>query len=418
MKTMRWIAKVDFIRHPSFFLLFLALCFAGCAAPVNITSPPALIATPVGVPIVRVRLLANQTHLTISASASPSYATDSNPYRRSLSLSPQAHYTLTFSPAGWSLGGSPLGLGKLTIFPAADGTVAINNRRYRGEYQLVPISSAAFDVINQVDVENYLKGVILGEMYPSWPYEAYRAQAVAARTYAIYESRTAPAGQAWNLYADTRSQVYEGMKGESRLGNQAVDSTRGIVLAYGPRGQERIFCAYFSSCSGGITQDSSAVFGFDLPPLRAHLVGNFCAGSPHYLWTVTLSKASLTDRIRRWGQIYNRPERDMANVSQINVRSNNALGRPTSFVVTDARNRHYVLACEDLRHAVNSGGTVLRSSYVSLSNGSWAITFLGHGAGHGVGLDQWAAQELARRGYRHESILLWSYPGAVLIRAY
>jgi stage II sporulation protein D len=418
MKTMRWIAKLDFILHPSFFILCFCLFFAGCAAPVTTTLPPALIATPAGVPIVRVRLLANQTHLTLSATANPSYATDSDTRRRSLSLSPQAHYTLTFSPAGWSLGGSPLGLGKLIIYPASDGSVAINNHRYRGEYELVPISSAAFDVINQVDIESYLKGVILGEMYPSWPYEAYRAQAVAARTYAIYESRTAPAGQPWNLYADTRSQVYGGIKDESARGNQAVDSTRGVVLAYGPRGEERIFCAYFSSCSGGITQDSSAVFGFDLPPLRAHRVGNYCAASPNYLWTKELSKASLTDRFRRWGQIYNRPEREMASLSRIDVRTTNSLGRPTSFTVTDSRGRHYVLACEDLRHAVNSGGTVLRSSYVSISNGSWAITFTGHGSGHGVGLDQWAAEELARQGYKHESILLWSYPGAVLIRAY
>ncbi|HWB54462.1 MAG TPA: SpoIID/LytB domain-containing protein, partial [Tepidisphaeraceae bacterium] len=297
-------------------------------------------------------------------------------------------------------------------------TVSINNQRYRGTYQLVPISSGTFDVINQVDIESYLKGVILAEMLPHWDYEAYRAQAIAARTYAIYESRTAPAGQSWNLYDDTRSQAYGGMRDETEMGNRAVDSTRGIVLAYGPSGHERIFCTYFSSCSGGVTQDSQAVFGFDLPPLRAHLVGNLCADSPLYRWTVTLSKTSLTDRIRQWGQIHNQPERSISRVSRIDVHTVNALGRPNSFEISDTRGRRYVLPCEDFRHAVNSKGTVLHSSYVSTDNGQQYITFHGRGSGHGVGMDQYAVEELARRGYHCEQILLWSYPGAVLMRAY
>ncbi|HEY1686768.1 MAG TPA: SpoIID/LytB domain-containing protein [Tepidisphaeraceae bacterium] len=418
---MRRIAQLDFILHPSYFILFLflCLCVSGCVAPVGTSiQPPPLIATPAGVPVVRVRLLANQTHLTISASSAPNYSTDTNPRRHSLDLARQSRYTLTLSPAGWSLGGSPLGLGRLRIYQAGDGTIAINNKRYRGDYELVPVSTASFDVVNQVDVESYLKGVILGEMYPKWPYEAYRAQAVAARTYAIYESRTAPAGQSWNLYADTRSQVYGGMRDESPLGNQAVDSTRGVVLAYGPRGEERIFCAYFSSCSGGVTQDSSAVFGFDLPPLRAHVVGNWCSASPQFVWTVNLSKWNLAERFRRWGQINARPIREISSVNRIDVHTVNAYHRPTSFVITDNHGRHWVLPCEELRHAVNTGGTVLRSSFVSTYNGSVSITFTGHGSGHGVGLDQWACAALAKAGYRHESILLWSYPGAVLIRAY
>lgn len=393
------------------------LFFSGCAA-TSPSLPPPLIATPTGVPIVRVRLMGNQTHVIVSASQSPTVSTSAGATPRPITLQPGARYSLSLSPAGWSLGGYPLGSGTLTILPAVDGSVAVNNRQYRGEYQFVPTSTAAFDVINQVDVESYLKGVIMREMFPHWSLEAYRAQAVAARTYAIYESRTAPPGQSWNLYDDTRSQVYGGMKDETPIGNDAVDSTRGIVLAYGPRGKERIFCAYFSSCSGGITQDSSAVFGFDLPPLRAHVVGNLCAASPRYLWHVTLSKTDLTNRIRRWGRTNNRPEQNMSPVSRIDVRTVNAFRRPTSFLITDIRGRHYALPCEDFRHAVNSGHTVLYSSFVSIDNYRSTIHFTGHGAGHGVGLDQWACQELARRGYHHEQILLWSYPGAVLIRAY
>ena len=414
---MRRQLDLELIGIGKLFVFFILLFFAGCASPPGGTPPP-LVAAPVGVPLLRVRLLANQTRLSISATQPPAISTTSNTHARVLDLRAGAKYWLTLSPAGWSLGGSPLGLGTLTISPAADGTVAINNHRYRGEYQLVPVSAASFDVINEIDVERYLRGVILSEMLPHWSYEAYRAQAVAARTYAIYQARTAPPGQAWNLYADTRSQVYGGMNDESQIGNQAVDSTRGIVLAYGRRGEERIFCTYFSSCSGGITQDCSAVFGYDLPPLRAHIVGNLCAASPHYQWSVALTKESLTARIRHWGQTNNRPERDMDRVNRIDVRTVNALNRPTSFFITDVHGRRYALACEDFRHAVNAGGEVLHSSFISITNGPDLIRFVGHGAGHGVGLDQWACEELARRGYSHEQILLWSYPGAVLIRAY
>ena len=253
---------------------------------------------------VRVRLLQNLDNVLITAAQPPIVQASGTPEAHRLNVPSGTEVAITLAGSGWQAGGVDLGIGEeLHIRPAFDGGVRVNGHAYRGTYRLVAVSPGRFDVINDVDLDSYLKGVIAREMPSRWDIEAYKAQAIAARTYALYEVATA-GSRYWHVYDDTRSQVYGGMASETSKAVQAVEQTSGVVLAYGPLGRERIFKAYFSSCCGGIGQSAADALGdADIPPLTERNVGALCNASPHFNWgPVAFSKAELTRRVRAWAR--------------------------------------------------------------------------------------------------------------------
>lgn len=330
----------------------------------------------------------------------------------------------------WVAGGVPLGGGELTLTPGRVASMSVNGSVYRGRYRLVPVTGFSFDVINDVDVDSYLKSVLPKELYSGWSEEAYKAQAIAARTYAIYESRTAGAKRHWDLYADQRSQMYGGMAAESSKSIRAVDETAGVVAAYGPAGKERIFKAYFSSTCGGRTQSARDAFGDEyIQPLSEQNRGTICSISPKFNWgPVTIGKNELSRRFAVWAKRKSeaqgtpRPELKMDGVARIEQAFLNSVKRPVYFYVTDRKGAKFLMRAEEVRSAISTdhGNSeyVFSSDFNVIDEGSTIRFIDGHGFGHGVGLCQFCAQRLATEGWRHEDIVVWSYPGAKLIRAY
>jgi stage II sporulation protein D len=378
-------------------------------------------------PRVRVRLLAAQTQALLSATEPPivrAAAGASGPNR--LNIPSGSQVALTLSKAGaWTIGDVPLGSGELTLEPAAEASVSVNGKPYRGTYRFVPVGGGKFDVVNHVDVDSYLKSVVPKEMFREWDPEAYKAQAIAARTYALYEARTAGGGPHWDLFPDVRSQVYGGYAAESDKSRDAVDDTAGIVLAArNEKGHERIFKAYFSSCCGGITQSAYDAFGEPwTEPLSEQYIGPVCNTSKWFNWgPVTVRKDELTRRFRAWGKSREKPEKDMGDVATIKVAVANRFGRPVRFEVVDGRGNRFHWRGEELRWAVNyeaQPGTTLRSSFCRIVDNGDTIAFVdGHGFGHGVGLCQYCAQARAEAGWAHEDIVLRSFPRSKLVRAY
>ncbi len=376
-----------------------------------------------GAPVVRVLIMENVASVQIGATDPPTIHAASGLVSR-IGLAGGSQATIALTPAGWRIGDFPFGSGELRIDPSKEGDVAIDGHAYRGKFRLIPKSLNKFDVVNDVDIDSYLMGVLAKELLPAWHPSAYRAQAIVARTYAIYCARTSSAGAGYDLFSDTRSQVYGGISAESAKSRDAVEATRGIVVAAGEPGQERIFKAYFSSCCGGITQ--SAVVAFGDPPneaLSEQSNGNRCAISPHFSWgPVKLSKAEVTRRLRLWGTRHDLPEKSIGDVSKIEILSTNRYGRPESFTVLDRSGRLYRLGCEDLRVAMGTDatdGNKLPSSFCRPVNGIDTIQFAdGHGLGHGVGMCQWCAQAEATAGISHERIVLQAFPKSVLVKAY
>lgn len=305
----------------------------------------------------------------------------------------------------------------------ADEPIGVSGKRYRGEVLLAPVDGDAFDVINVIGVDDYIAGVVPREAIANWPIDALKAQAIAARTYAIYQLRTrGDSDRSFDLHADVRSQAYGGVDDEKPSTNQAVEQTRGVVLASGAGGKEKIFCAYFSATCGGLTASGVDVFDDPTPTLREH-VNDGCVDAPRYRWNeVTIRKDELTRRIRIWGERNRMSIANMAKLRSIEIAGRNSVGRPSRFAVTDESGRKFMLDAEQMRNACNADGpkdVQIFSSFFTPIATADAIRFTdGRGWGHGVGMCQWCAAGWSKKGLKYDAILKKSYPGAVLVKAY
>jgi stage II sporulation protein D len=176
---------------------------------------------------------------------------------------------------GRKLGAKPAG----NIVIKGDGV-------YRGEL-VARAASGSLNVINRVKLEGYLKGVVPGEVPTSWPAAALRAQAVAARSYAL---ATGVNGAGYDLYDDTRSQVYGGVAAEQRSTNRAVARTRAQVVKY--RGET--IPAFFFSSSGGRTENVEHGFPGGSPrPYLKSVKDPTDRVSPHHRWTERFTRKQM-----------------------------------------------------------------------------------------------------------------------------
>jgi stage II sporulation protein D len=158
---------------------------------------------------------------------------------------------------------------------------------YRGVLELRPSASGGLDAINAVQIDDYVRGVVAAEMPSGFPAEALRAQAVAARSYALAEMISG--GDGYTLYDDTRSQVYGGVGAETAASDQAVADTARQVVAYGGK----IATTYFYSTSGGHTEDVENVFGGDAIPYLRGVPDPYDGASPYHRWTVIKTPAEM-----------------------------------------------------------------------------------------------------------------------------
>ncbi len=185
--------------------------------------------------------------------------------------------------------GKPVALPGPVTFRAAPGAyLTVGAKSYRGDLRVAKLG-ARLQLVNVVGLEEYLLGVVPGEMPKDWPLEALKAQAVAARTYAVGHIVKR---QGFDLYSDWRSQVYYGVASEATGPSRAVTETRGEIVTYGGAPAQTF---YFSS-SGGRTISSLDAFGTDVPYLVA-VDDAWDEVSPNHRWpTQLLTGAQLAKR--------------------------------------------------------------------------------------------------------------------------
>jgi stage II sporulation protein D len=163
-------------------------------------------------------------------------------------------------------------------------------RRYRGTIR-VDVQARRLRAINLVGLEPYLYGVVPAEVPDDWPAEVLKAQAVAARSYALATRKT---NGDFDLFADVRSQVYRGIDEEEDSTNQAVDETAGEVLLYGGR----LVTTYFHSTSGGRTASIADVWpGSNQVPYLVSVDDPYDSLSPHHTWGPVVVPAARLDRV-------------------------------------------------------------------------------------------------------------------------
>jgi stage II sporulation protein D len=199
------------------------------------------------------------------------------------------------SPAGRDLGTyeSPLRITGAQAGVRLRGRAAngVTDGRYRGDLELRAGALGGISAVNVVDLENYVRGVVAGEVPAAWPGEALRAQAVAARTYALTTSKK---GDGFDQYADTRSQMYPGMSAEDPRTDSAVAATAGEIVVYG--GQPIV--TYYFSTSGGRTENvENSFLGARPAPYLTSVDDPYDGASPRHRWTVRLTLRQADARL-------------------------------------------------------------------------------------------------------------------------
>lgn len=329
--------------------------------------------------------------------------------------------------------------------------------RYNGDFEYQRAAGGNINVINVVDLESYVKGVIGWELGGDKPIESLKAQAVCARTYAAFQKRHKNSG--FDVCNTTDCQVYQGTAASNATTDAAVEQTRGEYLFYNG---EPVLNAVYYSCNGGASEDSKNVWGSEVgylkgkeDPYEASVVSRIYG----YNWSATYSGAELGEKLQARG--YN-----IGTVTNVYVSEFTPTGNvyALTFVGTGGSKTLYRESCrttlglKSMRfkveggsgsgsiainnagstlpslsgaYAITGSGSVLKlddtNPYVITSGGVSALTqsgggtgtkgqftFVGSGSGHNVGLSQWGSVAMAQQGYSYRDILQFYYTGVTV----
>jgi stage II sporulation protein D len=300
------------------------------------------------------------------------------------------------------IGVNQLRASQFCLQPGADGLVFINDTWYRG-FTCVVQSSGGLTAVNYVDLEAYLYSVVGAEMPASWHLEALKAQAVAARTYVLYQRQNS-ANAIFDVGNTTRWQVYGGVDKEAASTRAAVEATRGQVLTHG----NQLINAVFHACAGGHTENVEDVWSNPLPYLRG--VPSPDADIQDCQWTRSFNAQEFAQQIGYSGTI---SEITPAIDGQGRVVSLQIQGSTGGMTISgkDARSalgiRSTLFTLEPVLSRVAAAG----GSIPTVPN---SFNLVGRGYGHGIGLSQWGARVFAERGYNYQQILSHYYHGVAL----
>jgi stage II sporulation protein D (peptidoglycan lytic transglycosylase) len=279
-------------------------------------------------------------------------------------------------------------------------TTTLDGHRYRG-FLTVSKESNGLEAVNHNSVEGYLYGVVPKEMPSGWPKEALKAQAVAARTYALYV-KGKRRDKSYDVDATTASQVYGGYDAETLPSNAAVNETKGQVITY----DGKLVVAYFHASSGGHTEDARNVWSADIPYLSG-IPDRYSANVPEGNWECFLSYDLVRDRLNQYGFSIGRIDR----LTTVNTPDS---GRAAKVTFHSDRG-NLTLSSNDFR--IKLGSKRLKSTLFKIDPNNEGIFFRGKGFGHGVGMSQWGAKRMAEQGYTYKEILNFYYKNVRIITA-
>ncbi len=289
--------------------------------------------------------------------------------------------------------------GQIKIIPEKDIWLYYEDkkRRYRGDLEIKVQKNGELLVINSLGLEDYVKGILRHEVCDRWPLEVIKAQAVAARTYALHQMRSNE-GKDYDLTSDIYSQVYGGRSAERYRTNIAAERTEDQVMLY----QGKLLPAYFHAACGGKTEDVRALWKDDIPPLKG-VVCHFCRNSPHYNWRRNYRLKDIQDILNTHGY-------KLGLLNEIKILQKTPSGRAKTLLITERDGPPIVIEANDFRNIV--GPNLIKSNFYTIEMKGYYFDLIGHGWGHGVGLCQWGAFTMAKKRYDYQEILRYYYPGA------
>lgn len=402
---------------------------SGCESQPSMPIPPSGVAGVHGEPMARIRVRRSVPTVTIHSPGGllVGPVNGGQPHRVAspARLSHNGQQFIIAPPTGQALAWK---LHAVVIKPAVGPHLRIEDQSFPNEIIVHSVASPRngslpLDVVNRLPMEQYVPGVLAKELYSDWHDACFRAQAIAARSYAIHNLR-GTRGRHYDMENTQASQAYIGVTKNLRALNAAA-ATRGVVLAH--NGQ--VLQAYYSSTCGGTGQDAAAIYPnqADIAPLRGTQRGSWCKAGKYYRWRISRNANTLAARIAAWGQRGGYTIKGLQGIRKVNVTATNSVGRPTQFVIVDGNGRSFPIKAENLRFACNYKGAglpdvpsndIVRSSHVAVTVSGGLVTMSGAGYGHGVGGCQFGMQAMAQQGYDAPGILAFYYKGADLRKAY
>jgi stage II sporulation protein D len=302
---------------------------------------------------------------------------------------------------------------KVANFPVqikaeSNGFVSVGGRTYRGYIEVRKAPTGKLTVINILPMEKYLMGVVPCEIggLNDKCFEAGKAQAIAARSYALSHFGWFK-DLGFDVYTSyLRDQEYRGQGAETEMTSKAVLATFGVVGVY----RNQVIEAKYHSCCGGYTMSGVVPYLRALPDTPKHRknMKPFCSQSPHYIWRKSLNQAAFITTLTKIIPDLNPKSR----LRSIRLEKDRRTQRNRSVTIVINRGR-YKIKSEVLRGALD-----LKSNFYSVKMTRRTITITGHGYGHGLGLCQFGTREMANRGYSAEEILKHYYSGIKLKKIY
>lgn len=284
----------------------------------------------------------------------------------------------------------------IVLEPAVGTLLEWNKNSYSGKIYIIPAGNT-FHLVEHAPLETYLYGVLPYEMSYSWPLEALKAQAVAARTYTL-KTLEGVKNKNFDVFSDVRSQMYKGGGKQYASVKKAVDQTRGEVLTY----QDKLFFTYYHANCGGGTDDvrSWNTGAQSIKPLS----GASCKYDSHsksYSWQMNVPHGKVETYAKSVGL--------SGDLKNIKIARKTDTGRATNLTIKTSKGSKTV-PCGKFRLA-----TGIRSCKITkLSVRKKDVHFEGKGYGHGVGMCQDGANGMAASGKNYKKILKNYYPGAEL----
>lgn len=368
----------------------------------------------------------------------------------------------------------------IKVIPIGDGFLQVQDKKYRGDIE-INTNKSLLRVINIIEIEKYLYGVLKKEISPEWPAEVLKAQAIAARTFAL-ANLNKYIDQGYNICATSNSQEYGGVFSENPKTNKAVNDTKGLVAVY----DNKPINAVYHSDSGGVTENCEDVWGGFVPYLRS-VVSEYeeIVSPPNHKWSFTLTEDEILKKLLQKGWKSN-------HINQVNIGEKTESGRVKSIDIIGENGEKITLSTNDFRLLI--GPNLIKSTLftmkvdgekieqskiednppemsietekkvektvsdilnedrdftiqelISLLNrpkkivkpepkvekletpkiveeskrtDELVITFEGRGSGHGVGLSQWGSYGMATKGFGYEEILKYYYQGIKISKIY
>lgn len=278
----------------------------------------------------------------------------------------------------------------------SDLGVQLQGKRYAGDLRFLA-ENGKVRIINELPLEEYLRGVVPAEVSPTWQPEALKTIAVAARTYALFQMEQS-SNRGWDVTDTIDTQVYGGLSAADPRSDRAVRDTEGQILIYDGA---PILATYHAS-SGGHTEDASRVWSKDVPYLRAQVDPAPDANTAP--WRASVAMKEIERLLKSIGY-------RVSKISDVSVIERTPSGRAETVRVRHSRG-FIDLAAAKLKALL--GGQRIHSTLFQIARTKTAVLFSGKGYGHGVGLSQLGAASLANDGVAYQQILYAYYPGTQL----